>query len=69
MKHFVELAAQLTGAVLLQESIGAVANDGQQPGTRVLTAESVEEAECAHDGLLRDVLGIVVVAQEPTSEV
>src|SRR5437016_1562466 len=69
MKHLVELGVQLTGAVLLQERIGAVANDGQQPGTRVVTAESVEEAERAHNGLLRDILGIVVVAQEPTGEV
>src|SRR6266478_4077763 len=52
MKHLVELGAQLTGAVLLHESIGAVANHGQQPGTRVVTVESVEEAECAHNGLL-----------------
>src|SRR5438105_7561215 len=69
MKHLVELGVQLTGAVLLQEGIGTVANDGQQPGTRIVTAESVKEAECAHNGLLRDILGIVVVAQEPTSEV
>src|SRR6266478_10087433 len=69
MKHLVELGAQLTGAVLLHESIGAVANHGQQPGTRVVTVESVEEAECAHNGLLSDILGILVVAQEPTSEV
>ena len=69
MKHLVELGVQLTGAVLLQEGIGTVANDGQQPGTRIVTAESVKEAECAHNGLLRDILGVVVVAQKPTSEV
>src|SRR5437870_13173729 len=68
MKHLVELGVQLTGAVLLQEGIGTVANDGQQPGTRIVTAESVKEAECAHNGLLRDILRVVVAAQKPTSE-
>src|SRR3989442_1119063 len=69
MQLLVELGTQLTRAVLAQERISAVADHLAQPGTWVLAAEAVEEAERANHGLLHDVLGVMVVAHQPAREV
>ena len=69
MQLLVELGTELTRAVLMKELICAVTDHLQQPGARVLATEAVEEAERANDGLLHDVLGVMVVAQQPACEV
>ena len=69
MQLLVELGTELTRAVLMKELICAVTDHLQQPGARVLATEAVEEAERANDGLLHDVLGVMVVAQQPSCEV
>ena len=55
--------------MLFQPGIAGVPHDGQQPDSGVATVKTVEEPECPDTGLLRHVLGIVVVARQPACQV
>ena len=56
-------------AVFLQPRIRCVPHDRQQPRAPVAAATAANEAERSHARLLRDVLGVVVVACEPARQV
>src|SRR5262249_49721952 len=51
-----------------QRRVAAAAHDGEEPGAGVDAVPGVEVPEGADVGVLRGVLGVVIVAEEPARE-
>ena len=69
VEAFIERRVGPARLVLAVPAVGRVADDREQPGSRVATLEPGEVTERAQVRLLDDVLGILGVPDQPTREV
>jgi hypothetical protein len=69
MRFFIEFRDQLRRAIPLQPAIAAIADDLQQPGTRLASAEAIKEAIGPQQGFLHYIFGIRAVTQKPSSHI
>jgi hypothetical protein len=69
VRLLVEADLELVGPIFPEPGVTGVAHDSEQPATAVSTSEAVEKAKGFEICILYDVLGVVLVAQQPAGKV
>ena len=69
MKALVEFGRRIGSTVSLQPGERRVPHDRQDPRSRIAAAKTAGKSERAQIRVLHDILGIVIVAHQPSREV